>query len=727
MQRISTIVLFVLLAFNSLVAQINTDRVLSIGRNALYYEDYVLSIQYFNEVIAVKPYLPEPYLYRSIAKIYLDDYLGASHDATECIERNPFIATAWQVRGIARQNMREYDGAIADFKEGLKIQPENKTFMRALGVSYALKKDYRTADSLFADFIRVYPNEATAYMTRAQLKLELNDSIAALELLNKTISLDKGSAYAYALRSVLNEQQGQHDEALSDMNRAIRLDPEQPSFYVNRALIHYNIDHLTEALSDYDRAIEIDPGNTSAHYNRGLLRAQVGDRNRAINDFSVVVEEEPDNTFAIYNRALLRDEVGDLQGAIADYTLVYEQHPNYFPVLYARSEAKRKLGQIKDSDEDYKLAFAVERRVKEQHDQKVARAKQEGKSLEELDETERIADDELTDDERTRQESDRNIRKFNRLVASSVGDKNQRYSSELRGRIQDRAGSVEMQPLFVLSYYEKSDETRRNIFFEKNLNDFNRAGLLSRRIKVVCQEPMLTQSQVSAHFASIDDYSRMIGLSGGSIINYFGRSLDYQLVQDYQNAIQDLTEVLLRKDNFLLAYFNRAVLRFRQLEIDERSTAAAVRNSGDDELKNAALAGVGSQQGSSTGLTIRINNAALTAAERARVEAEHHAQVRRVECEMAMRDLDKVIELAPQFVYAYYNKAYIAAKLNNFDTALHDLDEAIRIHPQFAEAYYNRGLIYLRIGKTKLGIQDLSKAGELGMAQAYSVLKRAQE
>ena len=32
-------------------AQINTDRVMTIARNALYFEDYVLSIQYFNQVI----------------------------------------------------------------------------------------------------------------------------------------------------------------------------------------------------------------------------------------------------------------------------------------------------------------------------------------------------------------------------------------------------------------------------------------------------------------------------------------------------------------------------------------------------------------------------------------------------------------------------------------------------------------------------------------------------
>jgi hypothetical protein len=39
---------FQLMLGNSVYAQLNTDRITSIGRNALYFEDYVLSIQYFN-------------------------------------------------------------------------------------------------------------------------------------------------------------------------------------------------------------------------------------------------------------------------------------------------------------------------------------------------------------------------------------------------------------------------------------------------------------------------------------------------------------------------------------------------------------------------------------------------------------------------------------------------------------------------------------------------------
>ena len=66
-------------------AQLNTVRVMEIGRNALYFEDYVLSIQYFNKVIDAKPFLPEPYFFRGLAKYYLDDYIGAEEDFTSAI------------------------------------------------------------------------------------------------------------------------------------------------------------------------------------------------------------------------------------------------------------------------------------------------------------------------------------------------------------------------------------------------------------------------------------------------------------------------------------------------------------------------------------------------------------------------------------------------------------------------------------------------------------------
>ena len=104
-------ILTVLLLFPTLVcAQINTERVMTIARNALYFEDYVLSIQYFNQVINAKPYLYEPYFFRALAKVNLEDYQGAEADCDEAIKRNPFVVGAYQVRGLARIRQSKFDG-----------------------------------------------------------------------------------------------------------------------------------------------------------------------------------------------------------------------------------------------------------------------------------------------------------------------------------------------------------------------------------------------------------------------------------------------------------------------------------------------------------------------------------------------------------------------------------------------------------------------------------------
>lgn len=106
MKRILSL-LIILAAFNTtLLSQINTNRVMMMGRNALYYEDYVLAIQRFNSVITAKPYLSDPYFFRGLAKFYLEDYAGAESDCTLALNRSPFNAQYYTLRALCRVNMQ---------------------------------------------------------------------------------------------------------------------------------------------------------------------------------------------------------------------------------------------------------------------------------------------------------------------------------------------------------------------------------------------------------------------------------------------------------------------------------------------------------------------------------------------------------------------------------------------------------------------------------------------
>ena len=62
--------------------------------------------------------------------------------------------------------------------------------------------------------------------------------------------------------------------------------------------------------------------------------------------------------------------------------------------------------------------------------------------------------------------------------------------------------------------------------------------------------------------------------------------------------------------------------------------------------------------------------------------------------------------------------------MGDYNTAEADLDKAIELKSDFPEAYYNRGLTRIAMGNTEDGVADLSKAGELGIYTAYSLIKK---
>ena len=56
--------------------------------------------------------------------------------------------------------------------------------------------------------------------------------------------------------------------------------------------------------------------------------------------------------------------------------------------------------------------------------------------------------------------------------------------------------------------------------------------------------------------------------------------------------------------------------------------------------------------------------------------------------------------------------------------AIADYDHAIALDRNLAEAYYNRGLVYIKTNHIEKGVADLSKAGEMGLYSAYSLIKK---
>ena len=658
-------------------AQLNTDRVMNIGRNALYFEDYVLAIQYFNQVIKVKPYMAEPYFLRGAAKLSLDDYKGAEEDCSICIEYNPFIIGAYHVRGVARQNMGNNLGAIADYNKALEYMPEDKTFLLNKAIAQAEEKQLSEADSTYSKLINLHPGYYNAYMSRSQYRIQNSDTLGALADVERALEIDKYTSYGYAQRAMITFMLGQDkDKSLSDMDKAIKIDPKILSYYINRAVMRYHVNDLRGSMADYNYVVEEEPSNTLALYNRGLLRMQVGEYNDAIEDFTRLLNIRPNDIFAVYNRAMLYDRLSMYRKAVKDYTRVIEEYPDYAGVYFARSEALRKLGDIKGGKKDFDRAMELEDEAKK----KVASADTTA----------------LQNDERVRRESDKNINKFDRLLVSDDTSIKTGYESTIRGRVQNNKYKLKIEPQITLSYYEQPSQLNLPKKYYRQLEELNRAKILPRSLKLTNQEASLDSLKIARHFASIADNTKLIDINPNNAVPYMSRAIDFMLIQDFNGAIEDLTRITSASDNFIFAYFLRAVVRYKRIEYMLSST----------NIENMPNSHIGDNMLSAS----TINNKAIS-----------------LEYEMVLRDYDKVIEIDPTFPYSYYNRANIRCEQKDFNGAVADYTKAIALNPDFAEAYFNRALVYTYMGDNTKAISDLSKAGELGMVPAYNVIKLISE
>lgn len=673
-QRIFGRLLLLFLFFSGNVfAQWNTDRIMTIGRNALYFEDYVLSIQYFNQVISVKPYLAEPYMYRGMAKAQLGDYQGTDNDCSEAINRNPFIPQAYYTRGFARRKLGYYKEAVEDFTKALEFSPNSGFLLLNRMDALAQLENYEDALNDLEKYMQMNPKTTELHYEKGRLQMALNDTIAAEKTFDEFINLDKKNSLAWSARALLHLQKDELNEALDKYNEAIKLKSTFAGDYINRGIINVRTNNYRQALSDYDKAIEMDAENTLAYYNRALLRANLGDTNNALEDLKTVIRQDPTNTEAHLRKASLEYDLGNYRESINDYKTIIEKYPDFIPAYMGIAHAERDLGNKTESQRYAQMGMDIEEKLKkEKSNQK---------------EAETIVADNKIAEKAQKSTSSKRTEMFNRFTAQNMerAEKESKYSNNMRGAVQEKYTDLINERNFVLSFYAKNDELRRTNYYHPLIELYNKEKKLSTLLKITNSEVPLTEDLVKTHFDAIDNISSKLTSETKDADIFFNRAMEFSLVQDFSSAINDLNKAILLRPDFTLAYFMRANIRYKQIEYN---------NNTDEDL-------------------------ALEQDKKKASDKQYN-----FDAEMIIRDYDRVISLAPDFQYAYFNKANVLASLKDFRSAISLYTRAIEIDPGFAEAYYNRGLIYLFTGEDNNGMNDLSKSGELGMYKVYNLINR---
>ena len=648
-------------------AQLNTDRITAIGRNALYFDDYVLSIQYFNQVIKLKPYLSEPYLLRAIAKIQLGDYTGAVLDCNAAIERNPFQPGAYYTRGFIYRQTHQLEKAERDFSEALIFAPENRTYIAMRADVLAELEQYDLALRDIDHLLHRDPQSATLHFEKGSICLRSNDTICALDAFTHATEYDSQNPANWSALGLTQLMLDNQDDALHSLSKSIEYGSKWAGDYINRGIIYYRKHNYRSALADYDKAVTLSPRDAQCYYNRGVLRQELGDYNRALEDFTQAINFSPDRIEVYYQRGMVLLQLRQWQEALNDFNTIINSYPYFLPAYYLAAQAETALGHGKEAYQLRQQAYNLE---------------QQKDSIQSLQTSMQLADNQP-------QQRDRR-KEFSTLAAQNQesNEEENKYDSDTRGTIQKRYTDVVNEPNIFLSYYatnSNANALRQTNYSHATVDSYNRAMQLPAPLRFTTREMTLTADMVNQHFAQISTLSHQIDLfeqmamphshnNSQLCAAYVARAFEFALVQDYSSALDDVTRAILMDGTLFFAYFCRANWRYKQLEY-----------------------------------------------KRAMGEPTDKADF-----ELMMRDYDYVINHLPDFSFAYYNKANMLCIQQDFKAAISYYTQAIDKDGDFAEAYFNRGLTYIYIGETTKGITDLSKAGELGIYQAYNLISRFQ-
>jgi len=684
MKRIVACILMTL-SFTAAFGQLNTNRIMSIGRNALYFEDYVLSIQYFNRVINVKPYLADPYYYRGVAKFYLDDLNGAANDCEVAIGINPFLIGAYNLRGIIRLRQGKSNLALEDFKEGLKLEPDNMNLLLNSGIANINLKEYDSAIADYNKLLEYDKSNVPAILYKGIAMVEKGDTTAAMNEFVRASEINKYSADAFTYRGMLHYQTKDYSEALKDYDRLHELRPKDANVYVNRAITKYNLDDYNGAFSDLDEAIRLDKKNKMAYANRGMLKAEVGDYNNAVEDFNHVLSLDPSDDIALFNRAMLYIQTGEVQNALSDLNIIIAKHPDFGPAYYQRAIVKRYLNDTKGSETDYMTAYTFEQ-------ERIKRGLENGEKAEENGD--KSEDKDKKEKKSSRSKNDNDIKKYDQMVVvSDFGDNDDKLkhdSEQIRGRVQDRDIAVDLEPVFELGFFSTDTILPKARYYEKSVEQFNNNKVYDRPLIITNREYAGEGEESLFYFKQIKDISDKIDVEPTKYDLYMVRGALYNTVMNYNNAINDFNVCILKNSYDVNAYFNRAATRYKMVEV--------IRSMDNDTS-------VGEVQLGSMSSNMRSELSVL-------------------DFDLIMSDLKQVLQLAPDFEFAYYNMSLVQCARKQFEEAMASLNKAIELNKDFAEAYFNRGIINIYLGKEAEGSADLSKAGELGIHKAYNVIKR---
>lgn len=586
-------------------------------------------------------------------------------------------------RGMAKYNLGDYHGALRDFDRSVRINPIFTNGYHFRAIAETQFGNYDAAISDFEKAIELRPGNIGLYYSRGLTYFFAQQFDLAVKDFDKYLRFEKDDPAAYLNRGASYLYLGDTTRALTDYNKAIKLDRFDPEGYIRRARVYVKQKNYASAIDDMNKAIDLDETNTIAYFDRALMYFENKNYNAAMSDLNKVLQYEPGNALTLYNRSLLYMQLGDYESALDDLDRVLNINPGNVLAYFNRASCFIELGRLQSALRDYDKTielypdFAKAYMNRSYVENELGMKKQSKADYE-------MAQKKISEYQESKAEgmsfADTTY-KFKALLWFDADFAKTGFDNEL---LQHRDIDVQLKPLYRATFAQKDIDDTPFAFSSEYMN--------LKLEKVLRQN--VTPLEISSQYNNIPQGVSLFGYASDRADIHFLKGLKAIEEKQYNQALSEYNEAIdLASDEQKAVYLmNRATLK-----ADMINFIASIEN-------NVQTLTMDDQGATKTRVSDRVE--------------------RNYDYSDAISDLLESEKLQGGNAYVMFNLGNLYCMSSQPVTAIDYYGKAIKLYPEMGEAYYNRALVLIFIKDKEKGCIDLSKAGELGIKDAYGVIKK---
>ncbi|MDE6811449.1 MAG: tetratricopeptide repeat protein, partial [Muribaculaceae bacterium] len=465
----------------------------------------------------------------------MEDYLLAIQYFNLAIKAKPYLADAYYLRGLAKLQLDDFEGAIADCS--LAIQ-RNKFKTEAYKVR-GFARQHIGQDSLaISDYnigLNYNPDDKYFLFYKAVALSELKQYDNADSVFNTLLRRNPKFDDGYVARGRMNFIKGDTLKAISDLNHALEINHSQIPAYLMKAEILAKRGQWQDAITSMDEAIRMQPENLDYYINRAYLRYNLKDFFGAMADYDYALSVDPKNSTALFNRALLRTEVKALSDAVDDFTLILESDPTNFYAIYNRGLIYLEIGNYRKALEDFKeiasryprfhlVYYAMAEcwrnigNIKQMLDNvktadQLVAAYVANPSRNPLDRPTIAQGKTHTSTPQSEKETEEEfMEKFNQLITTQTTNQPElAFNDRIKGKVQDRDIKVNIENSFALSFFPPEKSLHDTPGYFRHLDNLNRNRYITKKIYLNSQPLLSSESTlVTKCFALEQEFSKAL-------------------------------------------------------------------------------------------------------------------------------------------------------------------------------------------------------------------------